>query len=245
MGWTALALYAVPCLGQTPTASPPPVRAPIGQSIHAGGIGRLVPGEWGAVGVDVVNPGDQPVDALSAMYFQNQPNLQYGRQVWVPARSRIMTSFPVLAPQDLPRQKDHVEIQTLLIDRTGKDEVLIKSSTGQMLGDAILATVFERPITGLIDDAGDELGGDTVMAMRLVRNLTRRVAILTGDFAPATPHSLQALDHLVLMSDRLAKDSAGLSAIREWVHDGGRLWIMLDQVSSETVQARMALPLVV
>lgn len=237
MGWTALALYAVPCLGQTPTASPPPVRAPIGQSIHAGGIGRLVPGEWGAVGVDVVNPGDQPVDALSAMYFQNQPNLQFGRQVWVPARSRIMTSFPVLAPQDLPRQKDHVEIQTLLIDRTGKDEVLIKSSTGQMLGDAILATAFERPITGLIDDAGDELGGDTVMAMRLVRNLTRRVAILTGDFAPATPHSLKALDHLVLMSDRLAKDSAGLSAIREWVHDGGRLWLMLDQVSPDTVQA--------
>ncbi|MDB5337753.1 MAG: hypothetical protein JWN70_3372, partial [Planctomycetaceae bacterium] len=237
MGWAALAIFFVPCLAHSQTASSPPVRAPIGQSIHSGGIGRLVPGQWGAVGVDVVNPGDQPVDALSVMYFQNNANVQFGRRLWVPARSRLITAFPVLAPADLQREKDAVEVQTLLLDRTGKDEVLIKSPTGEMLGDARLSVMAERPVTAIMDDPGDELGGDTVMAMRLSRNLTRRIATFTGDFAPANQQSLQGLDHLVLMSDRLARDSAGLSAVREWVHNGGKLWLMLDQVSPDTVHA--------
>ncbi len=237
VGWAALAIFFVPCLAHSQTASKPRARPPIGHSIHAGGIGRLAPGHWGSVGVDLINPGDQPVDALSVMYFQNNPNVQFGRRLWVPARSRMVTSFPVLTPADLPRDKDAVEVQTLLLDRTGKEEVLIKSPTGEMLGDARLSVGAERQVTAIMDDPGDELGGDTVMAMRLSRNLTRRISTFVGDFAPANQQSLQGLDHLVLMSDRLAQDSAGLSAVREWLHNGGKLWLMLDQLAPETVQA--------
>ncbi|MCH7990096.1 MAG: hypothetical protein IID46_13225, partial [Planctomycetes bacterium] len=40
---------------------------------------------------------------------------------------------------------------------------------------------------------------------------------------------------LFLCGDRPASDIAGLTAIRRWLHAGGRLWIMLDQVKPETV----------
>ncbi len=235
VGWVTLAIVAVPCLAQAQPKPKP--RGPLSQSIHAGGIGRLVPGDWGAVGVDLVNPADHPVEALSAIYFEKHPNLQFGRKLWVPARARLTTSYPVLTPGDLPRDKDRTEIHTILLDRTGKEEVLMRGLNGQMMGDATLSAGFERPITGIIDDIGDDLGGDMVMAMRLARNLTRRMAAFPGDFTPASQEYFQGLDHLALMSDRLAKDSGGLSAIREWLHNGGRLWIMLDQVQPETVHA--------
>ena len=235
VGWAALMIMAVPCLAQTTAKHP--ARAPLGYSIHSGGIGRLVPGQWGAIGTEIVNPGDQAVDVLTAIHFQNHPNLQFGRQMWVPARSRLLTSFPVLTPTDVPRDNESVEVQSLLLDRTGRGEVLIQSNSGQMLGDASLATMLERPLTAMIGDVGDESAGDAVMAMRVVRNLTRRVSSIAGDFAPPNLESLRGLDQLVLMSDSLAKDSAGLSAVREWVHNGGRLWLMLDQVAPDTVQA--------
>ena len=237
MCWVTLAILAAPERTESQTAPKHPVRSPISHSIHSGGIGRLVPGQWGTVSAEVINPGDHAVDVLTSIYFQNHPHLQFGRRLWVPARARLTASFPVLTPHDLPRQKESAEIQSLFLDRTGNSEVLIKSNSGQMLGDATLSTMFERPVTGLMDDIGDELGGDVVMAMRLARNLSRRLATLTGDFAPASQESLEGLDHLVLMSDRLAKDSAGLSAVREWIHSGGRLWIMLDQVAPDTVQS--------
>ena len=237
VGWAALAIVAVPCLvqAQTPPARQP--RGPMRQSIHAGGIGRLVPGNWGAVGVDLVNPADHPVEALSAIYFEKHPNLQFARKMWVPARARLTTAYPVLMPSDHPRDKDRTEVHTILLDRTTPNEVLIRGVNGQMLGDATLSAGFERPVTGIIDDIGDEWGGQAVMAMRLARNLSKRMAAFGGDFTPASQESLQGLDHLALLSDRLAKDSAGLSAVREWLHNGGRLWIMLDQVHPDTVHA--------
>ncbi|MES2792435.1 MAG: hypothetical protein V4719_22650 [Planctomycetota bacterium] len=236
MAW-ALAIVAFPYLAYAQPAPRPASRAPIGQSVHPGGIGPLVPGYWGAVGTDIVNPRDHAIDAVSAIYFEKHPNLQFSRQTWVPARARLATSIPVLAPKDLPRGIDSAEIQTLLLDRTGKNEVLVKSSTGQMLGDATLSTMHERPLTAVIDDGEDEDGNHAVVAMRLIRNYTRRVSRFSGDFMAPSLENLQGLNHLVLMSDRLAHDSAGVSAIREWIHDGGRLWIMLDQVTPETVNA--------
>lgn len=229
-----LFVAVAPCRAQTAAVRPTP---PLGQSFHNGGIGRVLPNQWGLVGVDVQNPTDQPVDVVSVMHFADNPYQQYARRLWLPAKSRRSTSFPVLAPGNLPRSKDFVDIRTQLLNRTGSSEVFVKNASGQMLGDAVLPTGFERPVTGLIDDAEDELCGDTVVAMRLVRNLTRRVSALSGPFIPGTLEGVQGLDQLVLCSDRIAHDSGGLSAVREWVHSGGRLWIMLDQVNADTVSA--------
>src|SRR5205823_1390290 len=45
----------------------------------------------------------------------------------------------------------------------------------------------------------------------------------------------QGLDQLVVSSDRVTADPAGLCAIRQWLHGGGRLWVRLDRVSPATV----------
>ena len=229
-----LFLATAPCGAQSVGAKS---SAPLGQSFHNGGIGRVLPNQWGLVGVDVQNPTEHPVDVVSVMHFADNPYQQYARRLWLPAKSRRSASFPILAPANLPRGKEFVDIRTQLLNRTGSTEVFVKNSSGQMLGDAILPIGFERPVTGLIDDGENEMCSDTVVAMRLVRNVTRRVAALSGNFLPSTIEGLQGLDQLVLCSNRIANDSAGLSAVREWVHSGGRLWIMLDRVNADTVSA--------
>ncbi len=41
----------------------------------------------------------------------------------------------------------------------------------------------------------------------------------------------------MLSSDRITNDAAGLTTLRSWVRNGGRLWVMLDRISPETVRA--------
>jgi len=54
------------------------------------------------------------------------------------------------------------------------------------------------------------------------------------DPLPPTVETLDALDQLVIANDRLAEDAAALTAVRRWLYNGGRLWIMLDRVQPAT-----------
>ncbi|MDP6719777.1 MAG: hypothetical protein QGF59_14040, partial [Pirellulaceae bacterium] len=65
-----------------------------------------------------------------------------------------------------------------------------------------------------------------------------RVMIDFGqDFMPPFPTTLNSLDQMVISGDRILNDSAGLANLRHWLQQGGRIWIMLDQTSMETVTA--------
>ncbi len=70
---------------------------------------------------------------------------------------------------------------------------------------------------------------DLIVANREYQGLSNKVALLADDFLPADETSLNYLDHLILTEDRLVDDLAALTAVRRWLHAGGRLWVMLDQ----------------
>lgn len=216
-----------------PQSAPPAVS----QSFSGDGIGSYVPGAWGSVGVRVENTTDEPIEVLSVMYFDTDSQRQYSRQVWVPPRSRRSTWIGALTPQDLSPATRSLGIKTILYNAgdSGDQGKVIRTASGQVLGDALLSVANLRPTIGVISDVDDQKSLDAVVATRLVRGLTRRFAMLDGDALPVTCESLEGLDQLVLMSDRPAADAAGISAIRQWLEAGGRLWVMLDQVRSATV----------
>lgn len=228
----------VPELSQSQEVSEPPSNpARIDQSFSGVGIRSYVRNTWGSVGVLVENPTDRPIEVLSVMYFDTDTLRQYARQVWVPPRSRRSTWIGALTPDDIPPSARSVGIKTILYDVTspGDRDTVIRSSSGQVLGDALLSVGNERPTTGVISDEDDEESFAAVVAMRLDRGLTRKIPELGGEFLPPTVECLEGLDQLVLMSDRPAADAAGITAIRQWLEAGGRLWIMLDQVDSATI----------
>src|SRR5437762_6712832 len=63
-----------------------------------GGVSVYAPGKWGILNLHVRNPVETPQELLSTTYFEGQPTLQYGRRLWLPARSRLFTWQPVLIP---------------------------------------------------------------------------------------------------------------------------------------------------
>src|SRR5262249_5787595 len=122
----------------------------------AGGVHTYVPGKWGILQVQVTNPLDQPHEFLSSTYFVGEPTLQYGRRVWVPARSRLNTWQPVLLPQSLSDKTGSVEFRSLVIKAAEGEEVLARDDAGEMLHSGVLPAQFQPSVTGVIESLADK-----------------------------------------------------------------------------------------
>jgi len=213
------------------------------------GIQRYIPGAWGIVGAELVNPTDHPVDLLATTYFDEESQRQYARQIWVPAGARRSTWYPVLPPKSLLDTSQTVELKSLLFERTGSEDVLLKPPSGQVLYSERALLDSSRTVTGYMpplaeaaaprapsnDDVLPDLPFEATVALRISARLSRLVVNLRPGPLPATVESYGGLNQLVLANDRIADDPAALSAVRRWLHQGGRLWIQLDRVSPDTV----------
>jgi len=239
-----MASWASSCAGELQGEDPLP-------SFHLGapaGIRRYRPETWGLVAAWVLNPRDRPADVLATMYFADDPNLQYARRLWVPARAKRYSWCPIFPPRSgspdtmrYPSVATKVEIKSLLFDRSGPKEVLIRSRSGPMVESAFLPVYDSPAVTGVVYDSGadeesDDVAIETVAAARVSAGFSPVVSLLYQEFLPPVVESLQGLDQLVLASDRVASDAAGLVALRRWLHGGGRLWVMLDRVEPATVE---------
>lgn len=199
------------------------------------GVNLYAPGEWGVVAIGVVNPTDQPAEVLAALHFDGDPSLQYGRQFWLPPRSRRATWYPLLTP-DVPKDKGRVAIKALLIDRTPDREQFIESRSGQMFQPGLLTVEHESPVTGVFADPDDADPRNMLIAARLGREMSWRLAGLRGETPPVSIETLGAIDQLAISSDAVVSDAALLLAIRRWVYDGGQVWLMLDELDPETAR---------
>src|SRR5689334_8563756 len=94
VSWLAAVLLLMD-LGWDRPCSADDVKAPQVEysAIHAGtgGVNTYVPGKWGILNLEVTNPLDEPHELLSTTYFAGHPTLQFGRRIWIPARSRLRT----------------------------------------------------------------------------------------------------------------------------------------------------------
>ncbi len=204
--------------------------------VSTGGSYIYVPEKWGELRINLVNNRDEPRDLMCATYFQDQPNLQFGRRVWVPAKSTLRISHPIVIPARDPSQGRALNLQSLVVDATEGGDVLVKNNTGQMLHDGALLVTFSGRNTGLIGTTGTDRDvpsaevTDLIMATRVSQQLSNRYSLLLDQFLPADESELSSLDHLVLLENRITQDLAAMAALRHWLHQGGRLWIMMDQV---------------
>lgn len=201
----------------------------------AAGVRMFLPQRWGIVGVTVVNPTDHPAEVLSAHSFAGDADLQFARQLWIPARARRTTWYPILpAANSGPGMS--LPVQSLLIDRSRGPEVLLSSPGGALIHDELLPSQPNNdPVTGVIADPDDTQTAVLAQVARAVLRLSGRLPSLDLERLPPTEQSLDALDHVVVGSDRLAEAPAALCAVRRWLRGGGRMWVQLDQVSPATV----------
>ncbi|WP_339908104.1 hypothetical protein [Symmachiella dynata] len=200
-----------------------------------------VPEQWGEFFLRLENDGDTPKELLCTSYFDDASTLQYGRKIWLPAHSKLVLSHPALFPAADTFSGKRANVTSLLFDQSQGKEVLLKNRAGLLEHKQALSITPDGRNTGIIagwDSAGDvpKEVVDLVIANRVYQGLNNRVTFLAGQFLPAEENGLDHLDHLVIANDRLVDDLAALTAVRRWLHSGGRLWIMLDRTGPELLE---------
>jgi hypothetical protein len=205
---------------------------------------------WGTFEYELTNRTDQDRRARILAFYEGQPDAQYGADIWIPARSRL-TSWFLVGPAPAQEKNSSREIQYLLYDLSeGKEQLLLPTTEERTRNRGVLYRK-RAPTTIIVTDnqlptpPGDgELprpDSPTVEAHTLVRVarsvslLEDPVSILRPGAIPPLPEACAGIDHLVLASNRLASDRAGLQTVRRWVEQGGTVWVLLDLVDPEAI----------
>ena len=111
-----------------------------------------------------------------------------------------------------------------------------------MLHSGIVPARVERPVTGFMGSS-DVATGQPDLAYELVvagrssqPDQGRKLALFDVQSRIPDDFSLQGVDQLVISDGKIHDDPGRLAAIRRWMHAGGTLWIMLDQVDPQAVE---------
>lgn len=200
---------------------------------NAGSL-TYVADHWGEFHLTMENQGNSPRELLCTSYFEDATALQFGRKVWLPAHSRLSLPHPALIPEADRFPDGRGTVYTLVIDQSQGGEIAIQSRSGLRLRERDLLISTDDRHTGIVTgwestDVVPQEVVDLVVACRVYQGLNNKVTFVAGQFLPADETNIAYLDHLVLADDRLVDDLAGLTAVRRWVHAGGRLWILLDR----------------
>ncbi len=241
-------LFGAGCLlGQIGMADEPaaPAKSIEKFNLSTGGTGIYRPEKWGLINVGMRNPQDHEVDVLATTYFVGDPNLQYGRRVWLPPRSRRVTWHPIRMPRlEQPGQKIF-DLRSMVVSGSSGSESMATNEFGSMQFDQGLLVGHDEPVTAMIVDVatggqpGKQLATpqDLLQTARFDRGLRYNITLFGDPLLPASEEVLATLDHLLVASDRIKSDAAGIAAIRRWVAAGGHLWIQADAVSPELLSS--------
>lgn len=200
-----------------------------------------VPEKWGELHINLLNSRDTPRELLCVSSFDEQPQIQFGRRVWLPARTKIKITHPILIPKCDSVEGRGMNLHSLIFEDPSSDSALIKNETGQMLQDGVILVTRETRTTALIGTQHEEEIApqeiiDLIASSRACHDLTSKITFFLEAFLPADETSLNGFEHLVITDNRVTDDLAALSAIRHWLNAGGRLWVMLDRVDPQVLE---------
>jgi len=232
-GWGLL-----PVRGQEQTVEPLEL-----QRMIPGGVRTTATESSGNYEFTVFNRGSTPREVRVAVFFAGRPDVQYARDVWVPAHASATTWVPV-GPAPEQASKGGREIHTLLYDRTGGGNRQVLPPGEARERTRPVPYRKREPTTAVLADpepegerySGREPTSPAVVFTRVIRQglgYSDHVQIVPSGLLPTYAEGFDGVDVLVLAGNGLAADPAGQTAIRRWVQHGGTLWLHLDRISPE------------
>lgn len=209
---------------------------------------------WSVLSVQAVDSRKTPGDGaggegMVTVFFPATPDQQYVRRIWVPEGGQRFSFLPFRMPAGIPRGEGSVELQMASIDVGPDDREVFRRTEGDPLTESILLSVDHDPVKTMaiyrrhyIDSrhrmvAPDTDAIDMLFVARQTAKLSTNVTSYQEDFLPPWPEAFEQYHTMVLCGDRLGHDAAGLAAVRGWIRDGGRLWIMADRTPPEMLSA--------
>jgi hypothetical protein len=218
------------------------------ESLRLGGVAlssvhSSVTEGWSLLDLTLVNTGPEAREARVLVFYESRPDVQYGRDAWIPARSSLAT-WMLLGPA--PHQANaeiRRDVQVLLYDRTGgKDRLVLPPGEERVRSRPLLYRPREPVTTLMLDYGGGEAEAainqdvaQLVATVRATAQLPPHVETVVSQFLPPTAEGLDGVDCFVLAGRRLIADPPGQLALRGWLQQGGTLWVMLDRADPQAV----------
>jgi hypothetical protein len=241
----ALFLYGAPAIAQ----QHPPAPLYLAGLIPSG-IRTSASESWCAYDFILSNPTDTDRMARVLVFFEGQPDMQYGRDVWLPAHSSLAT-WMMVGPAPEQQATNSRAIQFLLYDRSdGKDTLILPSTEERVRSRLVLYRKREPHTAILLDeeppenpafgqlpqpDSPAEEATRLARSFRSLRNLSGLVQQVNPGLMTPASEAFDGIDHFVLASERIKKDPTGMQALRRWLEQGGKVWVMLDVVEPDVV----------
>jgi hypothetical protein len=207
---------------------------------------------WGTLRFALTNPSAADKEMRLQAFYPEQPGVRYGRDVWVPAGSRAV-SWVTVGPAPPQKSEAGRDLKFILYERAGDEwrPVPQRNAVEWPRTKREPYKKREPTTTLLIDAVADDTPGADVLSLppagedyqallltrtfRQARGLSEQVNVVTERFLPAGPEGFDGVDQFVLAGSRLEHDPVGVQALRQWVGQGGTLWVMLDRVKPEVV----------
>jgi hypothetical protein len=247
----ALAVGLLALLSSGARAEPPVPLSVAG--LHPVGVRGTVTEAHVALEFSVTNHTPEARAARVTAFYPERPDVRYARDVWVPARARVLSFLTVgpAPPRTGPGSEFSRELKFVLSDRTDGTErvVLPKTDERERTRPALykkrdprdpVYTVFADSVPGVPGETDAEVPPDVLQLARLVRasaGLSEHLSVYGDGPLVLAPETLEGMDVAIVAGDRLAGDPAGLAALRRWVEAGGRAWVMLDRTNPDAVAA--------
>jgi hypothetical protein len=226
-------------------SEPSPLRL---EGVKPGGVRMSATESWGAFDLSLLNRSDSERTAQGYVFYDGHPDLQYGRELWVPPRSTL-NSWMLVGPAPQQERTTIREVQNLLYVRSDKDlNLVLPEGESRLRARGILyrkrepTTVIyldeafeETPVLPLLppDPSFDEESIELVRCFRSVPRLSEMVFQQSQGPLPPLAEAFEGIDHFVVASERLGRDLAGMRAVRHWLEQGGKVWVMLDRVDPD------------
>lgn len=234
---------------QAPAQDREPTTLRLG-GVAPGGVRNYVTTNWGTFDLNLTNLTDTDRQARVLVFYAGRPDQQYGRDVWVPARSTLST-WMLVGPAAGEHAPTSCDIQVLLYDRSGgEDRLILPPGEERIRSRGVIYREREPSTTLMVDedppeetvfgrlpqpDSRAEEAARLVRTSRHARKLSAAVSRVWSGSLPVTAEALDGTDLLVLASGRVAHDPVGLRALRQWLERGGRVWAMLDLVEPDVL----------
>jgi hypothetical protein len=191
------------------------------------GVRIYEPGRWGIVRGVIANHGDRDATPLLTINLSESPLTQFCSRVWVPAGARREVFTPFL-PESADASPQTLNLESRLVVQTADHETAAPPQSARAI------CTHGRFDSGILADDSDDDAREFVGAFREAAGLKRTTLGLASADAPTIPDAYEALDTLFISRASLDLDPTRLNALRRWLERGGRVWIMLDQVSPES-----------
>lgn len=252
-GPVLLLLLAVPTWGRAQDAADTEAATVV--KIASAGVRRYEPGTWSTLAINGTNKTKFDSDEFVSIFIGENSHLQFARRFWLPAGTRRQTFVPILIPETSesnPAQSESPSPQTtafmMRIKETDGAETFEDNPMDTHILDHPLLLDYGQTKSGILfhrnmpDETGvapdvDWASYETAYKARESALGTSVLIDFGGDFIPPFPSTLDSLDQMIISGDRILNDTAGLANLRHWLQLGGRIWIMLDSTSMETVTA--------